>query len=400
MDDLTDELLRRVRDVVGDEERIGLHEPTLTGNAEAYVRDTVTSGWVSSVGAYVDRFENVLGEITGAHAVATVNGTSALQIALRLAGVEVNDEVIMPSLTFVASANAVSHAGAVPHFCDVDAEQLNMSVESLAERLATAFRTAPAGGLVNRRTGRRLGAILVVHVFGNPAATGAIKRLADAHDVPVVEDAAEALGAWDEREHHCGTVGQLGVLSFNGNKIVTTGGGGAILTADEQLARRAKHLTTTAKLSHPWEFSHDEVAWNHRMPNLNAALGCAQLEMLDSLLDRKARLVKAYASKIGDMPGVRIITSRPETRPNNWLIGVRFEHPAHQRRFLERSNASGIGTRPIWTPMHRLPMYAGCERGDLTNTDQAASRVVNLPSSAHLVDEGSSSAAVGQPDQG
>jgi perosamine synthetase len=379
--------MRRLQVVLPDEGApYALHEPELGELERRYVVDCLDSGWVSSAGPYVVQFEEELARITGAAAaVACANGTVALQVALRLAGVGPGDEVLMPSLTFVGTANAAAAVGAVPHFLDVDEQSLGADPEAARRHLATVAE-ATAGGLRNRSTGRRIGAVVLVHVFGHPADLDGWLALAEEHGLPLLEDAAEALGS-TAGGRHCGTFGLLGVLSFNGNKIITTGGGGAILTDDEELARAARHLTTTAKRPHRWEFVHDEVAYNFRLPNLNAALGCAQLVGLEDALRRKRLLSERYVAAFAGAEGLEVLQERPGTHVNHWLNTLVLD-PAHagmRDALLERTNDAGIMTRPVWTPLHRLPMYAACARADLPRTDSLAGRLVNLPSSPQLL---------------
>jgi perosamine synthetase len=376
-----------IRAVIGDAGSVALHEPEFAGNEWAYVKDCLDSGWVSSVGAYVDRFEKALAEVTGARfAVATVNGTAALHVALVCAGVAAGDEVLLPALNFVAAANATRHAGAWPHFVEVEAATVGIDPTALDDRLRRVA-TREGDALVNRHTGRRIAAILCLHPFGHPARIEALIELATRHRLPLIEDAAEALGSL-HRGRHLGTFGRLGILSFNGNKVVTTGGGGAILTDDEALTRRAKHLTTTARVPAGWHFVHDEVGYNYRLPNLNAALGCAQLERLDDFVARKRTLAARYAAAFASVPEVRFLAEPAGARSNYWLNTMLLA-PAQagaREAVLEAVNAAGYAARPAWTPMHHLPMYRDCPCADLAVTDDLCRRIVNLPSSPRLVD--------------
>jgi perosamine synthetase len=361
-----------------------LHEPTFAGKEWDYVKDCLDSTFVSSVGEYVNRFEAMLAEITGArHAVAVVNGTAALQVALQLAGVGRDDEVLMPALTFVATANAAAHLGAVPHFVDSAEKTLGLCPASLAAHLEATAEPV-AGGWRNRHTGRRLAAIVPMHTFGHPVELEPVLDLAGRYGLPVVEDAAESLGSLYQGRH-TGTFGQMGILSFNGNKIVTTGGGGAILTDDPELARHAKHLTTTAKLPHRWAFSHDEVAYNFRLPNLNAALGCAQLERLPALVESKRQLAQRYMETFSGMEGARVFHEPEGARSNYWLNVLLLGRNDSDLRdtILAATNDAGLMTRPAWTPLHRLPMYQGCPRADLPVAERLEQCLINLPSSAH-----------------
>lgn len=382
----TEQLLGVLDAVAGDAKRpVALHEPEFAGREWEYVKDCLDSGWVSSVGSYVDGFERQLAEITGArYAVAVVNGTAALQVALRVCGVQPGDEVLVPALTFVATANAVAHCGAVPHFVDSEERSLGVCVPALGRRLR-AIGERSAQGLRNRETGRRIAAIVPMHVFGHACNMVALSELAAEWGLPIVEDAAEALGSC-LHDRALGTWGEVGVLSFNGNKLVTTGGGGAVLTDSPELARRLKHLTTTAKLPHRWEFVHDEVAYNYRLPNLNAALGCAQLERLPDLLARKRRLAAAYLDAACGDDSLTVITEPAGCRSNYWLNAVRLTGGGDAARdaALMAANDAGFQCRPLWRPMHRLAMYADCPRADLPVAEQLASSVINVPSSAAL----------------
>lgn len=378
--------LEALRSVLGHPDaRISLHEPEFRGNEKAYVSDCIETGWVSSVGSYVDRIERDLAAITGVgHVVATANGTAALHVCLMLAGVEAGDEVLMPALTFVATANAVAYIGATPHF--VDSEDRSLAVD--AEKLETHLRAIAevrGGVCVNRETGAVIRALVVLHAFGHAGGLDALAGLADRWKLVLVEDAAEAIGS-RYRGAHVGGIGLLSALSFNGNKIITTGGGGAVLTNDPALAKRAKHLTTQAKVPHPWAFSHDAVGYNYRMPNLNAALGCAQLERLPDMLARKRDLAARYAAAFEGVPGVRFLTEPDGTEGNYWLNALILEDPALRDPMLTALNDAGFMARPIWTLMHRLPMFAGAPRADLTTAERLEATVVNIPSSPALAD--------------
>ena len=373
-----------VRTVLGPPKgTIALHEPEFGGHEWDYVKDCLDTGWVSSVGAYVDRFERDLCAVTGASfAIATSNGTSALHICLLLAGVQPGDEVLIPALTFIATANAVSYAAATPHF--VESEERSLGVDAAALN-AYLRETAELRGAAcfNRRTGARLRALVVMHVFGHPSDLDALSDVAARWHLSLIEDAAESLGA-RYKGRHTGNVGLVSALSFNGNKVITTGGGGAVLTHDPQLGRRAKHLTTTARVPHRWSFLHDEVGYNYRLPNLNAALGCAQLERLPSFIDRKRRLAKRYEEAFAAVDGVRFLEEPPGTQSNFWLnaIALQPSHAARRDELLAALNDCGYMSRPLWTLMHRLPMYAECPRMPLPVAEALEASVVNLPSSA------------------
>ena len=364
---------------------VPLHEPRLDGNESRYLSDCVASAYVSSVGGYVDRFEADLTALTGAkHAVATVNGTSALHIALLLAGVQPGDEVLVPALSFIATANAVRYCGATPHFLDSQASTLGLDPVAMRSWLAE-ISTMRTGECVNRVTGKRIAAVVPMHAFGHPCDMVGVMEVAEECGLPVVEDAAESLGSLMNGQH-TGTFGLLGTLSFNGNKIVTTGGGGAVLTDDAQLAQRAKHLTTTAKLPHRWEYSHDEVGYNYRMPNINAALGCAQLEQIDSFISSKRRLYEHYLKALGQVDGVTLFREPPGTRSNYWLQTFLLdENLADQRDgVLEALNDSGFMARPAWRLLSSLKPFQSCPSAPLTGAKLLEQRIINVPSSAGL----------------
>ncbi len=362
-----------------------LHEPRFAGNETKYLKECIDSTFVSSVGPFVDRFEGDLAKYTGAkHAVATVNGTAALHVALLLAGVEPADEVLIPTLSFVATANAVRYCGAVPHFVDSDERTLGMDPVALRAWLQ-ASTDMHSGFTVNRLSGRRIRAVVPMHTFGHPCDLEGLLAVAADFNLVVVEDAAESLGSWYHGQH-TGTLGLLGILSFNGNKTITTGGGGAILTNDPELARRAKHLTTTAKVPHRWDFVHDEVGFNYRMPNLNAALGCSQLEQLPGFLASKRRLLGRYLEAFKGVSGARIFEEPPGSTSNYWLQSLLLGEPDIEQRnaILKSTNEAGFMTRPAWTLLHRLPPYADCPRAPLPIAESLGGRIISLPSSAGL----------------
>lgn len=387
-------ILKAIQRVVGTsnpDQPIALHEPYFKHTqAWAYVRDCLDTGWVSSAGQWVSRFEQELVSVTGAaHAIAVSNGTVALRLALHLVGVRPGDEVFMPPLSFVATANAASHLGAFPHFVDIDPITLAMDPSALAARLEQVAERRN-GNLFNRETGRRIAAVLPVHVFGNPADSISLLQVADFWGLPLVEDAAEALGSWRE-DTHCGLFGAVGTLSFNGNKLITTGGGGALLTNDADLARRARHLSTTAKLPHPWNFDHDAVGWNDRLPNLNASLGMAQLEDLKPRLEAKRKLAKCYVDSFESLDCAEIVPEPPNCSSNHWLVTIRLtaEDPsvasAQRHHLLTLAHSSGILLRPAWTLLNQLPMYQDCSSGPLPLAKQQVCRLLNVPSSPQLL---------------
>lgn len=355
-----------------------LHAPIFKGNESAYVQSTIESTFVSSVGEYVAQFETMLQDLTGAaHVIATTNGTTALHMSLLLAGVERDDLVVTQALSFVATANAIAHAGAVPAFVDVDSDSLGMSPSALGAFLIEECERS-SKGCIHRATGRRIAACVPMHSFGLPARIEEIVALCDSWGIPVIEDAAEALGSRSGAAH-CGTFGLLGTLSFNGNKICTTGGGGAIMTNDSALAKRAKHLTTTAKVPHRWRFEHDAVGFNFRLPNLNAALGCAQLEQLDAFVAFKRNLAHHYQGAFRDA-GISVIAERPGTFSNYWLSAILLKDRSERDACLEFTNEAGVMTRPIWEPLHTLPMFCSAPRGALDVTQEIADRLINIPS--------------------
>lgn len=375
-----------VEAVVGNATRpVPLHEPYFGGKEWDYVKETLDSGWVSSVGKFVDDFERQLAKhCEVSHAVATVNGTAALHAALLLVGVRPGDEVVLPALTFIATANAVSYCGAVPHFCDSDARSLGIDPEKLDRDLAETAEIVQ-GVCRNKRTGRRIAALVPMHTFGHPVDMDSLVELAARWHIPIVEDAAEALGS-TYKGRHVGSHGAIATLSFNGNKPVTTGGGGALLINDPAMARAAKHLTTTAKQPHAWAFIHDQVGYNYRLPNINAALGCAQLEQLDVFLAAKRKLQGRYQNAFRNVAGASIFTDANYATSNYWLITMMLDEPSEQARdaFLQAAHARGLQCRPVWTGMHRLPMYQNCPRMDLSQAEALEARIVNLPSSMSL----------------
>ena len=362
------------------EEFIPLHEPRFRGNEKKYLNDCIDSTFVSSVGKYVDLFEKKIAEYTGAkYAVAAVNGTAALHIALLLAGVEPDDEVITQPLTFVATANAISYTGAKPVFVDVEKSTLGMSPEALATWLQENT-TMKEGKTINKKTGKRISAIVPMHTFGHPCRIDEIVEIAEKYGIPVVEDAAESLGSRYKGKHTV-TFGKLGIFSFNGNKVITTGGGGMIVTDDERLAKLAKHITTTAKQPHPYEYYHDMTGFNYRLTNLAAALGAAQMEQLDSFIASKRKLAEEYKNFFSDFDEVEFFTEPENSSSNYWLNVLIFKDKKARNEFLDYSNANGVMTRPAWVLMNKLPMYKDCQTGNLENAEWLADRLVNIPSS-------------------
>ncbi len=371
-----------IRNLYQTAEFIPLHEPKFFGNEKNYVLDCIDSTFVSSVGKYVDRFEQLMAEYTGAkYAVATVNGTAALHIALKLAGVGTGDEVITQPLSFIATCNAISYCGAKPVFVDVDRNTLGLSPESLQDFLA-ANTTQTATACLNKNTGNRISAVVPMHTFGLPCRIDDIARICMKFGIPLVEDAAESLGSFYQGRH-TGTFGKMAAFSFNGNKTITTGGGGMIITDDEALAKRAKHITTTAKLAHPYEFIHDEIGYNYRLPNINAALGCAQMESLPRLLESKRAIASAYADFFR-AANITFVAEPPGASANHWLNALVLEDRHARDIFLEELNEAGVMSRPIWRLMNELTMFNACQSSDLPNAQWLEERVVNIPSSASL----------------
>lgn len=364
---------------------VALHEPSFGGNEWVYLKECLDSTFVSSVGKFVDRFEADLAAYTGAkHAVAVVNGTAALHVALRLAGVQPRDEVLIPALTFAATACAVAYCGATPHFVDNEERTLGLDPKALREYLQST--TAIRGGqCVNRATGRVIRALVPMHTFGHPVDIEGILAVARGFHLALVEDAAESLGS-TVQGRHTGTFGLMGTLSFNGNKTITTGGGGAILTDDPELARRAKHLTTTAKVPHRWEYRHDEIGYNYRLPNINAALGCAQLEQLPDFLTAKRRIFERYRAAFTAVGQAHIVAEPEGCRSNYWLQTLLLDESVADQRdaVLAATNDAGLMTRPAWTLMHRLSPYESCPRMELLSAESIERRLINLPSSSNL----------------
>jgi aminotransferase in exopolysaccharide biosynthesis len=375
------DVLHFIREVFGDKEGfIPLHAPYFGGNEKKYLLDTIDSTFVSSVGAYVNRFEEMMCEITGAkYAIATSNGTVALQLALIVAGVKAGDEVITQPLTFVATANAISHANGVPVFVDVDKDTMGMSPESLVAFLKE-HAEVKGEAAYNKTTGKRIAACVPMHTFGFPCRIDEIATICKEWNIAMVEDAAESLGSSYKRQH-TGTFGVMGTFSFNGNKTVTCGGGGALVTNDKELADKAKHLSTTAKVPHPYEFVHDAIGYNYRMPNLNAALACAQLEQLQDILNNKRALAEIYTDYFAKNGSVSFVTESGESVANYWLNTIVLENREARDAFLKESNEAKVMTRPIWHLMNKLPMYEHCQYGDLSNSQWLEDRVVNIPSS-------------------
>lgn len=362
---------------------IPLHEPVFVGKEKDYVLECIESTFVSSVGKYVDRFEQRVAEYTGAkYAIATVNGTAALQVALLLAGVKCGDDVLTQSISFVATANAISYCGANPVFLDSDRRTLGLDPDALELYLDTNCIQKDDGFSYNKINARKIAACVPVHVFGHPFQINKIKSVCDKYNIALVEDAAEALGSLFKKQH-LGTFGKLGILSFNGNKIITTGGGGMILTDDESLAKQAKHLTTTAKSPHPWEYVHDHIGFNYRLPNINAALGCAQMEMLPTFLKEKRKLALSYKDFFNSI-GVQYHSEPNGSTSNYWLNAIFLKDAEKRDAFLVYSNKRGVTTRPLWSLVPTLPMYNHCRTDKLENAYWLRDRVINIPSGVRV----------------
>lgn len=380
-------VVKAIKSVIKKMQAVPLHEPCFEGNEWNYVKDCLDSGWVSSVGQYVDRFENMLSEFCGIpYVVATMNGTAALHISLLLSGVEPGDEVLVPAMTFVATANAVSYCGATPHFMDSEEKTLGVDPARLNDYLKEISEMR-FGECFNRKTGRRIKALVPMHTFGHPVDMDPLMEVTARYKLTVVEDAAESLGSL-YKGRHTGTIAPLGVLSFNGNKVVTTGGGGAILTSDRELGRLAKHLTTTAKQPHRWAFNHDMVGYNYRLPNINAALGCAQLEQVPRFIHQKRRLAVCYQEVVKPLPGVECIQEPDFAWSNYWLNTLLLDVNYRDQRdaVLEAMNDAGLTSRPVWTLLNRLPMYQTCPSMELNIAESLEQRLINIPSSPSLKD--------------
>ena len=373
------ETIAFIRDLYGEKDAfIPLHAPTFAGNEKKYLEECIDTTFVSSVGKFVDLFEQKVAEYTAAkYAVVCVNGTNALHIALKLSGVEEGDMVITQPLTFIATTNAIVYAGAVPAFVDVDKDTMGLSPTSL-ERFLQDNAQLRNGTCYHKQTGRRIKACLPMHTFGHACRIEEILAICEHYHIAVVEDAAEAMGSYYKGKH-LGTFAPIGAISFNGNKTITTGGGGMILTNDETIAHRAKHLTTQAKLPHAWEFVHDEIGYNYRMPNINAALGVAQLEQLDGFLVNKRATAEAYKAYF-EKQGIAFFAERENEKCNYWLNAIILKDKEERNAFLTEANAQGVMSRPIWQLMNRLPMFVNCERGNLSNAEWLEARVVNIPS--------------------
>jgi perosamine synthetase len=374
-----DDVIDFIQNLYPENKSIPLHEPRFSGNEKKYLVECIDSTFVSSVGKFVDEFEDKIANYTDAkYAIATSNGTSALHISLLLANVEQDDEIITQPLTFVAICNAISYCGAKPIFIDVDKDTMGLSPSSLKEFLKNNTKVKN-NQCINKKTGKVIRVCLPMHTFGHPCRIDEIKEICDNHHIFLIEDAAESVGS-KYKGRHTGTFGQVGVMSFNGNKIITAGGGGCIVTNDKALAKKAKHLTTTAKVPHKWDFNHDMTGYNYRMPNLNAALLVAQLENLDNFISSKRKLANMYEAFFNSADYV-FVKEPMDSKSNYWLNSILLKNKQQRDSFLEVANTAGVMTRPIWTLMSKLPMFINCQKGDLTNAEWLEDRIVNIPSS-------------------
>lgn len=371
-------LVEFVRDTYQTNEFIALHAPTFDGNEKAYVTETIESTFVSSVGKFVDEFEQKIEAYTGsAKAVAAVNGTAALHAALYMAGVERGDLVVTQALTFVATCNALFHMGAEPIFVDVSPVSLGLCPKAMDQYLAQNAEVTEKG-CIHKQTGKRIRAVVPMHTFGHPVELVELIAVCLKWQLVLVEDAAESLGSFYKGQH-TGTFGDYAAISFNGNKVITTGGGGMILCKTQEQGARTKHVTTTAKVPHPFEFYHDEPGFNYRMPNLNAALGCAQMEVLESYLVQKRQLAEQYQHFFAGSD-FTFVTEPEYATSNYWLNAIICPDTASRDHMLEQTNSAGVMTRPIWQLMHRLPMFENALRGDLTQSEFIEAHLINIPS--------------------
>ena len=378
IDQISEDVVAFSRRIFG-EDFVPLHRPVFEGNERQYLVDCIDSNFVSSVGAKVSEFEQLMAEFTGSkHAIATVNGTAALHIAIELAGVKPGDEVISQALTFIATCNAISYAGAEPLFVDVDLDTMGLSPVAL-KRFLEENAEKRTSGTFNKTSGKKISGCVPMHTFGFPCRIVEIAEICADWDIALIEDAAESLGSY-AGGRHTGTFASMATLSFNGNKVITTGGGGMIITDDSELAKRAKYITTTAKVPHPYEFVHDEIGYNYRMPNLNAALGCAQMERLDEFLTIKAQLADQWDTFFHDRD-VDFVKAIDGNNANHWLNTIIFDSRLDRDKFLKMTNDNNVMTRPIWTLMSKLPMFKDCQTDGLENSLWLEDRVVNIPSS-------------------
>ena len=372
-----------IQQLYGSADFVPLSVPRFIGNEKKYLEECIDTTFVSSVGKFVDRFEEEMALYTGTKkAVVCVSGTNALHMSLMLVGVERDDEVLTQALTFIATCNALSYIGARPIFIDVDKTTMGLSPDAMKEWLVRNAEIKN-GQCYKKHTGRRVKACVPMHTFGHPVRIEELVALCEEYHIELVEDAAESIGS-RYKNRHTGTFGKVGAISFNGNKTITTGGGGMMLFQDEELGKQAKHITTQAKISHRWEFRHDHIGYNYRMPNINAALGCAQLENLDKYIESKRQVAAEYEEFFKNIPGMEFFVDSEDTFSNYWLNAVILKDKEAQLDFLQQTNDNGVMTRPIWELMNRLPMFEHCENDGLKNTIWFADRVVNIPSSVRL----------------
>ena len=372
-----------IHNLFGTDEFVPLHAPLFIGNEKKYLAECIDTTFVSSVGKFVDRFEEQVACYTGSkRAVVCVSGTNALHMGMLLVGVERDDEVLTQALTFIATCNAISYIGAHPVFLDVDRDTLGLSPLAVKRWLSTHAEVRD-GQCYNKKTGRRIKACVPMHTFGHPMKIDELSAVCNEYHIELVEDAAESIGSF-YKGRHTGTFGRVGAISFNGNKTITTGGGGMLLFQDEELGRLAKHLTTQAKVPHRWAFVHDHIGYNYRMPNINAALGCAQMENLDRYVSNKRETAERYREFFSHIPDVEFVVEPANSRSNYWLNAVLLKDRRAQQSFLEYTNDHGVMTRPVWELMNRLEMFRGCETDGLENTVWLEERIVNIPSSVRL----------------
>lgn len=375
--------IEHIRTLYRTKDFIPLHVPVFNGNEKKYLNECIDTTFVSSVGKFVDRFEEMVAEYTGAKkAVVCVNGTNALHMAMILVGVERNDEVLTQALTFIATCNAIAYIGAHPVFVDVDRDTMGLSPKAV-EKWLIENAVIKGNQCFNKNTGRRIKACVPMHTFGHPVHLDELVEVCERYHLQLVEDAAESLGSFYKGKH-TGTFGKVGAISFNGNKTITTGGGGMLLFQDEDLAKKAKYISTQAKVPHRWEFVHDEIGFNYRMPNINAALGCAQMEQLEEILLNKRDTAQQYKVFFADKADIMFFDEPENCKSNFWLNAIILQNKIEQQDFLKYSNNQGVMTRPIWELMNRLPMFSDCQSDDLENTIWFADRVVNIPSSYNI----------------
>jgi len=384
MNKLSKEISTIIKSVFNDS-RLYLHEPIFDELEKNNLNHCIDSSFVSSIGEYVNKFEKMIAEFTNSKkAIALVNGTSALHLALKVLGIQSNDEVICPSLTFVATANAISYLNAKPHFVDINEHTLGIDPLAL-EKWLDEIIIEKNGKSINKNTGMIIKAIIPMHTFGHPVEIDSIVKIANKYNLNVIEDAAESLGSFYKKKH-TGTFGKVGILSFNGNKIITTGGGGALLTNDHEIAVHAKHLSTTAKVKHDWRFIHDQIGFNYRLPNLNAALGCAQMQKLPFLIESKRSLFLKYFEAFRSIKGVKLLSEPINAKSNYWLqtLILDKEYESELEDILEYTNTRGIMTRPAWELLHQLEIYKDCQKAPLPISESLSKRIINIPSSGFL----------------